>query len=82
MTADEKRLQAIFTPCDIINSYKNNDEIMSPSLEYLRVFYLQKDYQAILQFLERTDLQQLSNRELFWAAESAYHVSSEILAHQ
>ena len=74
MTADEKRLQAIFTPCDIINSYKNNDEIMSP--------YLQKDYQAILQFLERTDLQQLSNRELFWAAESAYHVSTEILAHQ
>ena len=34
------------------------------------------------QFLERTDLQQLSNRELFWAAESAYHVSTEILAHQ
>ena len=79
MTADEKRLQAIFTPCDIIKSCKNDDEVVSPSIEYLRVFYLQKDYQAILQFVEKMDLQQLSNRELFWAADSAYHVSAEIL---
>lgn len=81
MTADEKRLQAIFTPCDIIMSYMSDEEGMSASIEYLRIFYLQKDYQAILQFVEKKDLQQLSNRELFWAADAGYHVCTEILTH-
>lgn len=82
MTADEKRLQVIFVPCTLIKSYENDDEATVPSIEYLRVFYLQKDYQAILRFVERTDLRQLSNRELFWASDAAYHVTNIMIVHE
>ena len=73
MTANDRMIQAVYSPSELNVSGEKNSGLQA-TIEYVKILYLEEAYESVLQAVENRDVTTLSSFELFWASESAYHV--------